>query len=74
MKVIVTKNYEELSKVAAGVVIDVVKANPSAILGLAAEIDDNRVDLPALGNPTRPTSASNFNSRMILRSIAGSPG
>ncbi len=35
MKVIVTKNYEELSKVAAGVVIDVVKANPSAILGLA---------------------------------------
>lgn len=35
MKVIVTKNYEELSKVAAKEMAEVVKNNPSAILGLA---------------------------------------
>ena len=35
MKLIITKNYEELSKVAANEMADVVKNNPSAILGLA---------------------------------------
>ena len=35
MKIIITKNYEELSKVAANEMADVVKNNPSAILGLA---------------------------------------
>ena len=35
MKVIVTENYEEMSKVAAQILIDIVKNNPNAILGLA---------------------------------------
>lgn len=35
MKVIVTENYEEMSAKAAEVIIDVIKENPSAILGLA---------------------------------------
>ena len=35
MKVIVTKNYDELSKVAANEMAMVVKNNPKAILGLA---------------------------------------
>lgn len=35
MKIVITKNYEELSKVAANEMADVVKNNPSAILGLA---------------------------------------
>jgi len=35
MKVIVTKNYKELSKVAANEMAEVVKNNPKAILGLA---------------------------------------
>ena len=35
MKVIVTENYEEMSKVAADILIDVVKKNPCAVLGLA---------------------------------------
>lgn len=35
MKVIVTKNYDELSKVAANEMASVVKNNPKAILGLA---------------------------------------
>lgn len=35
MKVIITKNYEELSKVAANEMAEVVKNNPNAILGLA---------------------------------------
>ena len=35
MKVIITENYEEMSKKAAGIIIDVVKNNPNAILGLA---------------------------------------
>lgn len=35
MKVIVTKNYEEMSKKAAEIIIDIVKNNPSAVLGLA---------------------------------------
>ncbi len=35
MKVIITENYEEMSKKAAEVVIDVVKKNPSAVLGFA---------------------------------------
>ena len=35
MKLIIAKNYEELSKVAANEMADVVKNNPSAILGLA---------------------------------------
>lgn len=35
MKVIITENYEEMSKKAAEILIDVVKNNPNAILGLA---------------------------------------
>ena len=35
MNVIITKNYEELSKVAAKEMAEVIKNNPSAILGLA---------------------------------------
>lgn len=35
MKLIITKNYEELSKVAANEMAEVVKNNPKAILGLA---------------------------------------
>ena len=35
MKVIVTENYEEMSKKTAEILIDVVKNNPSAVLGLA---------------------------------------
>lgn len=35
MKVIVTENYDEMSKQAAQIMIDVVKQNPKAVLGLA---------------------------------------
>lgn len=35
MKIIVTKNYEELSKVAANEMAETIKSNPKAILGLA---------------------------------------
>ncbi len=35
MKVIITENYAEMSKVAGQILIDIVKNNPSAILGLA---------------------------------------
>ncbi|MBQ8406901.1 MAG: glucosamine-6-phosphate deaminase, partial [Clostridia bacterium] len=35
MKVIVTENYEEMSKKAAEIIIDIVKNNPEAVLGLA---------------------------------------
>ena len=35
MKVIITENYDEMSKKAAKILIDLVKKNPSAILGLA---------------------------------------
>ncbi len=35
MKVIITENYEEMSQKAAELVIDVVKKNPNAVLGLA---------------------------------------
>ncbi len=35
MKVIITENYEEMSEKAAEIIIDVVKNNPSAVLGLA---------------------------------------
>ena len=35
MKVIITENYEEMSKKTAEILIDVVKNNPSAVLGLA---------------------------------------
>ena len=35
MKVIVTENYDEMSKQAAKIMIDVVKSNPTAIIGLA---------------------------------------
>ena len=35
MKVIIAKDYEELSRRAAEIMIDVVKKNPSAVLGLA---------------------------------------
>ena len=35
MRVIVTENYEEMSRVAANIIIDIVKSNPEAVLGLA---------------------------------------
>ena len=35
MNVIITENYEEMSKKASEIIIDIVKANPNAILGLA---------------------------------------
>ena len=35
MKVIITENYEEMSKKAAEIIIDIVKNNPNAVLGLA---------------------------------------
>ena len=35
MKIIITKNYEELSAKAAEIMLGVVKQNPKAILGLA---------------------------------------
>ena len=35
MKVIITKNYEEMSERAAEVMLGVVKQNPQAVLGLA---------------------------------------
>lgn len=35
MKIIITKNYEEMSERAAGVILGVVKQNPKAVLGLA---------------------------------------
>lgn len=35
MKVIITENYDEMSKKAAEIIIDVVKKNPNAVLGLA---------------------------------------
>ena len=35
MKVIITENYEEMSKKAADIIIALVKNNPNAILGLA---------------------------------------
>jgi glucosamine-6-phosphate deaminase len=35
MKIIVTENYEEMSQKAAEIIIDVIKNNPNAVLGLA---------------------------------------
>ena len=35
MKVIITENYEEMSRVAADILIEIVKNNPKAVLGLA---------------------------------------
>ena len=35
MQVIVTENYAEMSEKAAQIIIDIVKNNPKAILGLA---------------------------------------
>ncbi len=35
MKVIITENYDEMSKKAADIIIDIVKKNPNAVLGLA---------------------------------------
>ena len=35
MKVIIVENYDEMSKKAAEIMIDLVKNNPNAVLGLA---------------------------------------
>ncbi len=35
MKVIITENYDEMSKKAAEIMIELVKNNPNAVLGLA---------------------------------------
>src|SRR6185295_12637269 len=43
------------------------------ILGRAAESRETRVDLPAFGKPTTPTSASSFSSRWIQRSSPARP-
>src|SRR3990170_4129984 len=45
----------------------------SAILGVAAETRETSVDLPALGNPTTPTSARSLSSRWSQRSSPGRP-
>jgi hypothetical protein len=42
-------------------------------LGRAAEIAAISDDLPALGNPTSAISATDFNSRVSVRSSPGSP-
>ena len=42
-------------------------------MGRAALTTDSRVDLPAFGTPTMPTSAISFNSSRIQRSSPGSP-
>ena len=44
-----------------------------AIFGLALENDARRVDLPAFGTPTMPTSAIKRNSKRNSRSVTGSP-
>ncbi len=43
-------------------------------LGLGSRDDREQRDLPALGNPTSPTSASTFSSRMKVPSSPSSPG
>ena len=45
----------------------------AAIFGCAAEMREISVDFPAFGKPTRPTSASNFNSSRKWRSSPGRP-
>ena len=35
MKIIVTKNYDEMSKAAADIMAEVIKTNPACVLGLA---------------------------------------
>ena len=35
MKIVVCENYEEMSKVGAGIIADLLKAKPDCILGLA---------------------------------------
>ena len=35
MKIIVTKNYDEMSKVAADLMAEVIKNDPASVLGLA---------------------------------------
>ena len=45
-----------------------------AILGLAAVMTESRVDLPALGKPTNPTSASTLSSSIFHSSLPSSPG
>src|ERR1035437_145929 len=46
----------------------------SAIFGLAALTTERKVDLPALGRPTRPASAINFSRSQIQRSSPSWPG
>ena len=46
--------------------------NPQ-FFGLALEIVDNRVDLPALGKPITPISANNLSDNHIHRSSPNSP-
>jgi GTP-binding protein len=45
-----------------------------AISGFAAETTESKVDFPALGNPTKPTSAKTLSSRIFHSSFPGSPG
>ena len=45
-----------------------------AILGFAALTTDSKVDLPAFGKPTKPTSASIFSSSSFHPSLPISPG
>ena len=44
------------------------------ILGFAEVTTDNKVDFPALGKPTNPTSASSFDSIIAANSRPGRPG
>ena len=47
---------------------------PSGIAIFIEVITDNKVDFPAFGKPTRPTSANTFNSSVISASSPGIPG
>ena len=35
MKVLIVKDYEQMSRIAADIIADIVRRNPSAVLGLA---------------------------------------
>ena len=64
-----------LSAVAACAVLVVsLQLLPSLGFGTADESAESNVLFPALGKPTRPTSASTFNSRMKAPSSPSSPG
>ena len=56
--------------------LDGINAETLAVMAEKGDFEkaESNVDFPALGNPTKPTSASNFNSIITVRSCIGSPG